>query len=153
MMNRKPIIYVDMDNVLCEYDKAHKQALIKTPKVLYPQSVFGFYLNLKPIPGAIEAYKKLKLDYDVCILTKPSVINAMSYTEKRYWIEIYLGYSECENLIISCDKTLLKGDILIDDNIQTGRKEPDWEHIHFGTKKFQNWTTVLNYLKNYKFKS
>ena len=52
-----------------------------------------------------------------------------------------------ERLIISPNKSLLKGDYLIDDNY-TGRfqNEFEGEFIHFGTSEYPDWKSVRKYL-------
>lgn len=145
----KEILYIDMDDVLCEYKKGISDGLIKEPNVQYPQSRYGFYTNLEPVQDAIYSYFRLKQFFSVKILSRPSVKNPLSYTEKRIWIEKHLGHSECYNLILSKDKTLLRGDWLIDDNIQEGLLKPEWKHIHFGSNEFPNWNSITKYLINY----
>lgn len=73
------IIYIDMDGVLCNYNDAHEQVRINSPQIKYPQSIEGFFLNLEPIDGAINAFKHLFNNpyYDVYILTAPSIYNPL----------------------------------------------------------------------------
>ena len=99
-----------MDDVICDFKGAHEKALILNPKIQFPQSQYGFFLNLKPIDLAIPSLMLLSAEFDVMILSKPSVYNPLSYTEKRFWIEQHLGFKWCEKLILCTDKTLLKGD-------------------------------------------
>lgn len=142
----KEICYFDMDDTMCDFIKAYKISIHNQPGIIYPQSQFKFFENLEPIDGAVEAYFKLKEKYDVKILTRPSVFNPLSYMEKRLWIEKHLGFGECKKLIMSCDKTLLRGRYLIDDLEQKGAFEPEWEQIKFGSPGFPNWESVLDYL-------
>ena len=131
-----------MDGVLCDFKKAYnKNYSIDNP---WPQSQYGFFRNLEPIENAIITFELLKELYDLYILTAPSVWNPLSYTEKREWIEKYLGFEMCKKLILSPNKALLKGDFLIDDNIHEGF---EGEHIHFGVI-YKNWNDVYDYLKN-----
>jgi 5'(3')-deoxyribonucleotidase len=141
--NVNRIVYIDMDGVLCDYYGRYLEQ--KSDTNYYPQSRYGFFRNLEPIEGAIETVNKLiEYGYDVYILTSPSVQNPLSYTEKREWIEKYLGLDMCYKLILSPNKTLLKGSYLIDDNIHEGF---EGELIHFGkTDKFKNWKDVEKYL-------
>ncbi len=138
------IVYVDMDDVLCQYSEAHATALDAKPDILFPQSVAGFYLNLQPIPGAIEAVKLLRERFDVHILTAPSSCNPLCYTEKRLWVERHFDFAMVEKLIISPNKGLLKGDVLIDDKAE-GRGQDRFEGLllQFGTSVFPNWATVM----------
>jgi 5'-nucleotidase len=111
----KPILYIDMDDTMCDFTTAKNEAYELDPNLLYPWSVSGFFENLQPIEGVIDAIKRLEEFYDIWILTSPSVRNPLSYTEKRLWIEKYLGLDYCYKLIISTNKSLLKGYLLIDD--------------------------------------
>lgn len=139
------IIYIDMDDVLCDFSGAFKKALDSNPVIPIPQSQFGFYQKLDPLPGAIETLKSLYASsmYTPYILTAPSTRNPFSYTEKRVWIEEWLGYPFVDRLIICSHKGLLKGDILIDDN-NSGRGQETFEGrlIHFGSAKFPDWKSV-----------
>lgn len=141
-MLNKEIIYVDMDQVLCDFYKGFLIELNKNPKQKYPQSAWGFFLNLEPIEGAIDGIKELATKYDVWILTRPSVLNPLCYTEKRVWVENHLGMEWCEKLILSPNKTLFKGKYLIDDV----KWKFDGEQLLFGSDKFPDWKSVLNYL-------
>jgi len=142
-MNR---IYVDMDGVLCDYYGAHKKITDNNPLIKYPQSLSGFYTSLKPIEYAIESFNELSKNNDVWILTKPSIYNPLCYTEKALWVKDHLGFDAQSKLIISFDKTLLKGDYLIDDMYQTGVSTFDGEQILFGSKGFDNWIKIMEYL-------
>ena len=44
------------------------------------------------------------------------------------------------------DKSLLKGDYLIDDMNTDKQSEFEGEWIEFGSNKFPNWKTVVDYL-------
>ena len=43
-----------MDDVLCDFKTAHKEAIQQNPKIKFPQSQYGFFRNLKPIYGGIR---------------------------------------------------------------------------------------------------
>lgn len=141
-------VYVDMDNCLCDFISSYDEWKKEHPQITYPQSQFGFFSNLKPIPGAIEAFKKLQENYEVYILTKPSIYNLMCYTEKADWVKRHLGFEVLDNLIISCDKSLVKGlgCYLVDDDIHAGQLDFEGEFIHFKTKNFPDWDSVIKYL-------
>ena len=144
------IIYVDMDDVLCDFMGAYTKFVAINPSIKFPQCQYGFFRDLKPIEGGVEGVKYLDAQscFDVYILTAPSVLNPLCYTEKRLWIEDHLGMRMVEKLIISPHKHLNKGDYLIDDK-KTGKGQDKFEGklIHFGSNSFQNWTTVLEYFK------
>jgi len=143
------IIYIDMDGVLCDFEGAKKAAISINPNLEYPHSVEGYYRELTPLFGALEAVKALEASpkYTPYILTAPSIYNPACYTEKRLWVEDHLGFDMVSRLIISPDKSLLKGSILIDDHItRHGQDKFEGELIHFGSEKFPDWTSVLKYV-------
>ena len=135
-----------MDGVLCNFFKAALEALRKNPEQKYPHSQWGFFLKLEEIPGAIESVNKLKEKYDVWILTRPSFHNVNCFTEKAQWIWDHLGFDMVKKTIMAGDKSLLKGDYLIDDTNTAGQPDFEGEWIHFGSENFKNWNDVLKYL-------
>lgn len=142
-------IYIDMDNVICDYSTAHQEALSREPGIIYPQSQYGFFENLKPIRGAIESVVELSKSNEVYILTAPSIRNPFSYVEKRVWVEKWLGMSFVERLIISPNKSLVRGEILIDDhNSGNGQDKFKGKLIQFGSVQYPNWPKVLSKLLN-----
>ncbi len=138
------IIYIDMDDTICNFTKGFNT--LKTDKIQFPQSQYGFFTNLEPIDGAIEAVKYLSEYFDVMILSRPSYLNPLCYTEKRIWVEKYFGLSFCENLILSSRKHLSIGDYLIDDVYHKGFQG---EQLLFGDSSlgFDNWNKIINYFK------
>jgi 5'-nucleotidase len=62
-------------------------------------------------------------------------------------VKQYLGEPAWKRLIISHHKNLNRGDFLVDDRSKNGAKDFTAEWIHFGTGKFPDWDTVLEYLK------
>lgn len=148
--NKDIRIYIDMDNVLCDYQTAYNKAIKENPEIKYPQSQYGFFRNLEPIRFAVQAFESLTKYYDTWILTAPSTRNPLCYSEKREWVERYLGFDSVEKLIISPDKSLLIGDYLIDD-IEAGKaKQNQFKGtlIVFGCEKFNDWMDVLEYFIN-----
>jgi 5'(3')-deoxyribonucleotidase len=51
-----------------------------------------------------------------------------------------------EKLILCPDKSLVKGDYLIDDDIKHGQLTFEGEHIRFGSSNFPDWKSVIKYL-------
>ena len=139
------IIYVDMDDVLCNYTSAYREALKNNPGILFPQSQYGFFLNLEPITNAIETVSIMRNSdkYTPYILTAPSIKNPFSYTEKRVWVEKFFGSDFVDKLIICSNKSLLKGDVLIDDNIEgKGQEDFKGQIIHFGSDQYHDWRAI-----------
>lgn len=142
-------IYVDMDDVLCNYTQGFIDARDLNPAIDFPQQIPGFFQSLKPIEYALESMELLRFnkDLELYILTAPSTRNPHSYTEKRLWVEEYFGYEFTKNLIMSSNKGLLKGDLLIDDH-DCGRGQEDFEgeFILFGSSRFPGWPSIINYI-------
>ncbi|MDO6680230.1 hypothetical protein [Shewanella sp. 4_MG-2023] len=142
------IVYIDMDDTLCDYKSAFEQARRLRPDIEYPQSQPSFFISLSPLPNAIDAMQCFLADerYDPYILTAPSVKNPLCYTEKRLWVEEHLGFAYAERLIISPIKGLLVGDYLIDDYVEgKGQESFQGELIHFSGERFKDWNAVMRY--------
>ena len=139
-----------MDDVLCDFSESYKKSLHDNPKIKYPQSQYGFFRNLKPIVGGVNAVKYLQEQelFDVYILTAPSVRNPLCYTEKRLWIEDYLGMKMVKRLIITPNKGLNRGDYLIDDyDSGKGQENFEGELLKFGSKDYMDWKQILIFFK------
>lgn len=176
------IVLVDQDNVLADFDggfltewrrqfpdepfvsfeqrrglyvhKDYPKELRK--KVLNICAAPGFIANLPLITGALESVVKLvELDHDVKICASPPLTYKNCVEEKYVWIEKHFGKDFTTRVILTRDKTLVKGDVLIDDKPEiTGLLNPEWEHIIFdrpwnktvqGKRRltWQNWREVL----------
>lgn len=143
------IVHIDMDDVLCDYSGAHARIRKDFPLLDYPQSKTGFFLNLTPIQGALDAVGLLRDSdcLDVYVLTAPSTMNPQSYKEKREWIENNFDYEFTKKLIICPNKGLVKGHYLIDDNLHgKGQEDFEGEVIHFGSERYPSWGDVINKL-------
>lgn len=93
----------------------------------------GFIRNLPPVPGALDAVKELlALGMDVRICTSPLSQFENCVAEKYLWVEKHLGRDATNRLVLTKDKTLVHGNLLIDDkpHIQ-GAVKPRWKHILF----------------------
>ena len=146
----KPILHVDMDDTIVSYTSALNNALEKNPGIQYPQSQMDFFRKLKPIKGAIETIVRLnKIGFDIYILSCPSPLNPLSYTEKRIWVEEHLGEGFIEKLILTMNKGLVKGDYLVDDWIEgRGQENFEGELIQFGSERFPDWEAINTYLES-----
>lgn len=152
---KKKILYIDMDGVLCDFKSSYEQKLKENPELTYPQSQWGFFIDLEPIKDAVDSVRYLSQYFDVWILTRPSTYNINCYSEKAFWIKKHLGFEMQEKTILCPNKSLLKGDFLVDDQLEHGQSEFEGELIHFGSEKFICWEEVSTYLISKKdyFKS
>ncbi len=149
MSNERKIVYVDMDNVLVDFqsgiDKLDYRTLEQYENRL--DEVPGIFGLMTPIDNAIESYIELNSYFDVYILSTSPWENESALIDKLKWVKKYLGKVAYKRLILSHHKNLNIGDFLIDDRTKNGADKFKGEHIHFGTKKFPNWTSVMKYLK------
>ncbi|XP_019615097.1 PREDICTED: 5'(3')-deoxyribonucleotidase, cytosolic type-like [Branchiostoma belcheri] len=95
----------------------------------------GFFLSLQPIEGAIEAAREMAdmEGVDVYICTSPIKKYTHCVVEKYQWLDKHLGKEWMERMILTRDKTVINGDLLIDDkpNITGGMSPPQWQHVLF----------------------
>jgi 5'(3')-deoxyribonucleotidase len=144
----KKIVYVDMDGVLVDFDRELRERGLKIKEEIDAcvDNTEGFFLKLKPMEGAIEAFEWLSEHFEVYILTTAPWKNTSALTDKRKWVGKYLSEVGKKRLIITHNKGLNKGDYLIDDRIAKGVADFEGEHIHFDTEEFPDWNAVLKYL-------
>ena len=141
-------VYFDMDNVLVDFasgiarlDEATRQEyeghMDDTP---------GIFALMDPMPGAVDAVHRLAGKYGVYILSTAPWKNPSAWADKVEWVTKYFDDVFHKRLILSHRKDLLKGDYLIDDrpNHYADRFEGEW--IQFGSERFPDWPTVVEYL-------
>ena len=150
---KKPIIYIDMDGVLVDFESALTKV---SPEMLEKfageyDNISGIFALMDPVPGALEAVDRLKEKYDLYILSSSPWENPTALGDKLAWVKKYFGGDGQENIffrkvIFSSVKHLNRGDILIDDRTANGAGDFLGRHIHFGSYEFPNWQSVLNSL-------
>lgn len=142
---KKKVVYVDMDGVLCDYIGRCNELGIDPEEAKH---LPGFFSSLKPIKGAIEAYRKLHKLYDVYILTAASWKNPAACAEKIEWVNQYLPEAY-KRVIFSHNKHLCQGDYLIDDRAKCGADLFEGQWIQFGSDLFPDWDSVLTFIETY----
>jgi 5'-nucleotidase len=97
------------------------------------QATPGFYAGLNPIGGAVEGMYLLRdLGATVKLCSTPDATNPTCASDKVDWVANHLGTAWVKDLILTHDKTLVRGAILIDDKPEiTGAVVPEWEHVLF----------------------
>ena len=149
----KKIIYFDMDGVLV--DLATKiaeypaEVVAKFEKDDMVDQMPALFLDPPPISGAVDAFNKFVNSdkYDVYILSTAPWENPSAWMHKRLWVDKYLGDGAWKRLILSHNKHLNMGDYLVDDRTKNGAGDFTGELIQFGTDKFPDWDSVVQYLK------
>ncbi|XP_042198447.1 5'(3')-deoxyribonucleotidase, mitochondrial [Callorhinchus milii] len=104
----------------------------------FVRNIYGspnFFLDLVPIPGAVEAMQEMFSlnETEVFICTSPILKYEYCVKEKYAWVEKHLGPQFVQRLVMSRDKTIVSADLLIDDKVDIKGVEPNpsWEHIVF----------------------
>jgi len=100
------------------------------------------------MPGAIDSFIELTNHFETYVLSTAPWDNPSAWSDKLLWIKKYLGKLAFKRLILTHHKNLNTGDYLIDDRTARGADLFSGEHIHFGTKKFPNWPSVMKYLRS-----
>jgi 5'-nucleotidase len=102
--------------------------------VLTVMEMPGFYRDLQPVPGAREAlYEMLEAGLEVFLCSTPSLGNPTCASDKFAWLDEHFGREITKRTILTQDKTLVTGDLLIDDKPEiTGAHTPAWTHILYG---------------------
>ncbi len=156
----KKILYLDMDGVVADFEKGIRglQPEMKEFSSFEDLKVLsdGFdlvcyanpeiYHHLPPVPGAIEAVRKLSAIYEVYFLSTAMWDLPESFTGKRMWVEKHFGDLGKKKLILTHRKDLMRGDFLVDDRTHNGAGEFEGELLLFGSEKFPDWEVTLKYL-------
>ncbi|MBI3168580.1 MAG: 5'-3'-deoxyribonucleotidase [Chloroflexi bacterium] len=177
-------ILIDMDGVISDFDgKFLKRWRERHPEKLYipleerttfyvkesyPEELQplvaeillepSFFRDMMPMAGAIQAMNEMnQMGLEVFICTSPLNAYRNCVLEKYEWVENYLGADWVNRIILTKDKTLVKGDYLIDDKPDiTGMEAiPVWEHIVYDRPynrdvnkrrlDWGNWKDILDF--------
>lgn len=175
-------ILIDMDGVIADFDteflQRWKQRHPDKPYVpLEARSTFyvkdsypdelkplaaeillesSFFRDMAPMPGAKEALEEMRaLRLEVFICTSPLSSYNNCVLEKYEWVERVLGPEWVSQVILTKDKTVIKGNFLIDDKplISGVEPAPEWEHILYDRPynreikrkriTWENWRDIL----------
>jgi 5'-nucleotidase len=174
-----PIILIDLDNTIADLDCAVKKRMEeKHPEIEWPpRTEFeyhtsitqetrnilqepGLFLSLPIIKDAVESIQEMKDEgYQIFFCSSSVSQYDPCVKEKFQWIDKYFGKDATRRLIIAKDKTLICGDYLIDDKIQTGVVEfPMWKQIIFHQPyntqyhglRMENWKDWRSVIKSIK---
>jgi 5'-nucleotidase len=183
------IILIDQDETLADFiggftkrwsEKYPKEPVVPTDSYLssrildhYPKeseemvkSIYtapGFIFGLDPIEGSIEAIREMDaLGHDVRICTSPLSSYNNCVVEKYAWIENHFGREFTRKMLLTKDKTLIRGDIMIDDSIPKGVMDPLWDFVVFDRPhnqkivgkrlyRWKDWRNVIEKAAGHRF--
>lgn len=148
-ITKKPIVYVDMDNVLVDFPsafaKVSKENLEKYKDD--KDEIPDIFSKMEPMEGAQKAFKFLAKNFDTYILSTAPWKNPSAWSDKLKWVQKYLGDDAHKRLILTHHKNLNKGDYLIDDRPNNGAQYFNGKIIVFGSNEFPNWKSITEYMK------
>lgn len=138
-----------MDGVLADFDGAITSGVEQDPPEMFE---LGFFRNLKVMEGSKEAIAQILANpnFEVYIGSKMTSKATNCASEKMEWIKEHFP-ALLKRMVLVCDKKLLRGHILIDDDLERWGNAFDGWFIHFkrDTPK-QSWENVVQFLKVYE---
>ena len=106
------------------------------PALFRAMEAKGLFENLDPVPGALEALRDIETNHKdriepfLCSSPYLHSEDLLSHSEKARWVEKHLGHWWLERLILTRDKTMVRGHVLIDDKPDiTGAMTPTWQQL------------------------
>jgi len=148
----KPVVLVDMDGVIVDWDRGFLEAwggrtpvnrthyemekCVPAERFAEAMELFcseGFFRKLPAMEGALTALNQLlSKGFEVLICTAPFAKSRYCAQEKWEWVREKLGDDWLKRMVITQDKTTVRGDILIDDKpVITGSQRPLWKQVLF----------------------
>lgn len=143
----KTIVFVDMDGVLADFDGAVTSGVKKDPPEMF---VPGFFRKLNVMEGAKEGIAALLANPNISVYigSKPTYANTLCATEKMDWIQEHFPELK-KRMVLVCDKKLLRGNFLIDDDVERWGHKFKGAFIFFDrTKPKQEWQRIANFFRD-----
>ena len=150
-------IFIDMDNCMVDFPSGIEKLSGKVRSQYAWEDldeVPGIFGKMDPMPGAIEAIKKLSTKYDLYVLSTAPWTNPTAWIDKIKWIHKYFGDGKnsifYKKVILSHHKDFEYGPdrYLIDDRKKNGAEVWDLHGrlINFGNEQFPDWESVVKFL-------
>ena len=98
---------------------------------------------MDPKKDAIPSFNILAEKFDIFVLSTAPWNNPSAWTDKALWVKKHLGDKAYKRLILSHRKDLNIGHYLIDDRIANGVADFKGIHIHYGSKRYPDWNSIL----------
>lgn len=133
-----------MDGVLADFDAAIVNHIDDPPEMFIP----GFFRNLAVMDGAKEAVAALfaNKNLDIYIGSKMTSKAPNCATEKMLWIAEHFPVLK-KRMTLICDKSLLRGHVLVDDDIKRWGHKFHGQFIHFDRRHpRKSWEAVVREL-------
>src|SRR5688572_22270831 len=118
-MSHRPVLYLDMDGPLVDFDSAVGHCVTEQEKEFLMNQP-GFFKNLPSTKGAVKATEWLIQHFEAFIATTTPWNTPLASTEKRLWVDEHLPKFFYKRIITTHFKNLLMGDYIIDDRAKNG---------------------------------
>ena len=158
---KKLRIYLDMDGVIADFEKAAlglKEKLPMNADNLKPDEIMDFS-KFDVMPGAKRVVNRLaEAGHEIYIASTPPWNHKEAWGQKGEWIEEHFPELK-KKVFLTHRKDFLIGDILIDDSDYRGQPDFQGDWIHFGkqkkiktklgwrTRNWRDWDEVEAYLE------
>jgi 5'(3')-deoxyribonucleotidase len=144
----RKLLYVDMDNVLVDFPSGVARLAPEVVRAYEGRldEVPGIFALMEPMRGALEAYATLAQRFDAYVLSTAPWESPSAWSDKLLWVKRHLGPLAHKRLILTHNKHLNAGDFLVDDRTKNGADRFPGELIHFGSERFPDWASVVEYL-------
>lgn len=76
-----------------------------------------FWYSLSPIRDSLNVLRRLSEKFNIYIATRPA-LNDVCISEKMDWVKIHLPFIGVDKVVFTQDKSILRGDIMIDDEYE-----------------------------------
>lgn len=156
----KPIILLDMDAVLFDFHNGLRDLVIEDaymngyetqiPFEFETWSLFTghtetdkaisnvlnqqrFFADLEPMEGAVEAVESLRESATVFFCSTPFHTNPHCAEDKAHSLNKAFGEGSSKSLILTSDKTVVRGNVLVDDrpDIHGAIDRPEWTQVYY----------------------
>ena len=147
----KPILFIDMDNVLADFkyyvDNNLRPEIKENTKDL--DEIPGIFAQFPVVKGAKEALEVLQEKYDLYVLSTSPWKNPTALQDKQIWLKLHFGDMFHKHVIFTHQKhfCLLPGAWLVDDRPNHGACLFGDHWLHFGNEgKYKTWDEVKDFL-------
>jgi 5'-nucleotidase len=126
-------------------DPAAKEAAVKV------MSAPGLFIAFEPADGCVKAVKEMvDAGLSVFFCSAPLPFQYESCVAEKYaWVRHHFGEEFLPRIIITRDKTVIKGNVLIDDKprVSGACAKPEWTHILYSQSYNKNVVGVPRFTK------
>lgn len=143
----RPILFIALDDTLSDNKNGWRKCSEEQLQTYEGRmsDAPGFFEALEPLSSSVKAFYKLTETYDVYVVSSVPPTNPLALTEKRKWVQRWLGVPAFNRFIVTNQKHLLYGDYLIDAHPSEGASDFMGTFLRFGEDPYKTWDDVLEF--------